>query len=76
LEGSIKTLNSFKPIVMFELNKLTLALSKKTADEYLKFANDHGYKVFGLEYGYKSKLLEIKNIKQIDLISDLIMFPY
>ena len=75
LEGSIKTLNLFKPIVMFELNKLTLALSKRTADEYLKFANDHGYKVFGLEYGYKSKLLEIKNIEQIDLISDLILFP-
>ena len=60
---------------MFELNKLTLALSKRTTDEYLKFANDHGYNIFGLEYGYKSKLLEINNIKQIDMISDLILFP-
>ena len=75
LEGSIKTLNLFRPIVMFELNKLTLALSKRTKDEYLKFANDHCYKIFGLEYGYKSKLLEINNIKQIDMISDLILFP-
>ena len=76
LEGSIKTLNLFKPIVMFELNQLTLALSKRKADEYIKFANDHSYKVYGLEYGYKSKLLAIQSVEQINLISDLILFPY
>ncbi len=75
LEGSVKTLDLFKPIVMFELNKLTVALSNRTADEYLKFGNDHGYKVFGLEYGYKSKLLEINKIEQVDLISDIILLP-
>ena len=33
---------------MFELNDLTLTLSKKTADEYISFAKNIGYNVFGL----------------------------
>ena len=75
LEGATKTLHSFKPVVMFELNQLTLTLSNRSADEYLRFANDHGYNIFGLEYGYKSELLAINSVEQVDLISDLILFP-
>ena len=75
LEGATKSLISFKPIVMFELNKITLALSRRTADEYIHFAKDHGYNVFGLEYGYKSDLLAIDSLEQISLVSDLILLP-
>ena len=75
LEGASKTLLSFRPLVMFELNQLTLALSYRTVDEYLRFATDHGYHVFGLEYGYKSELLAIDSVEQIGLVSDLILFP-
>ena len=75
LDGAKKTLKSFRPIVMFELNDLTLTLSKKTADEYIHFAKNIGYNVFGLQYGFKSELLEIKSVKQVDLVSDLILLP-
>lgn len=75
LQGASKTLHSFRPIVIFELNQLTLALSSRTADEYLMFAKDHKYEVFGLEYGYKSELLAIESVEQVDIISDLILFP-
>ena len=75
LEGATKSLISFKPIVMFELNQMTLALSRRTADEYIQFAKDHGYNVFGLEYGYKSDLLAIDSLEQISLVSDLILIP-
>ena len=75
LEGATKTLLSFKPVVMFELNQLTLTLSNRSADDYLRFANDHGYSVFGLQYGYKSELLAINSAEQVGLISDLILFP-
>lgn len=75
LEGATDTLLSFQPIVMFELNEMTLALSNRTADEYLRFAKNHGYHVFGLEYGYKSELLAIDSVEQVNLISDLILFP-
>lgn len=75
LEGAIKTLLSFKPVVMLELNQLTLTLSGRLADEYLSFASDHGYRAFGLEYGFKSQLLKINSIEQIGLVSDLILFP-
>lgn len=46
LEGATDTLRSFQPIVMFELNQMTLALSNKTADDYLRFANDHRYHIW------------------------------
>lgn len=75
LDGAKKTLKSFRPIVMFELNDLTLTLSKKTINEYLQFAKNIGYNVFGLEYGFKSELLEIKSAEQVNLISDLILIP-
>lgn len=75
LEGANDTLRSFQPIVMLELNEMTLALSSRKADEYLRFANDHGYRVFGLEYGYKNKLLKIDSVQQVSLISDLILCP-
>lgn len=75
LEGASKTLRSFKPLVMFELNQMTLALSDKTIIDYIEFAKNHGYDVYGLEYGYKRKLLSIKNLGQVNLVSDLILFP-
>ena len=74
LDGAKKTLNLFRPIVMFELNNLTLTLSK-TADEYIRFAKNIGYNVFGLQYGFKSELLEIKSAEQVDLVSDIILLP-
>ena len=76
LQGASNTLHSFRPIVIFELNQLTLALSSRTAEDYLMFARDHNYKIFGLEYGYKIELLEIQSAEQVVLISDLILFPY
>ena len=75
LEGATDTLRSFQPIVMFELNQMTLALSNRTADDYLRFANDHGYHIYGLEYGYKTELLAIDSVEQVSLVSDLILFP-
>lgn len=75
LEGAKETLRSFQPIVMFELNDMTLTLSNRTADEYLHFAKKNGYKVFGLEYGFKSELLEINSVEQVALVSDLILIP-
>ena len=75
LEGAQNTLKSFRPIVMFELNDMTLTLSNRTADEYLHFAKKSGYKVFGLEYGFKSVLLEINSVEQVALVSDLILIP-
>jgi hypothetical protein len=75
LQGAMDTLRSFRPILMFELNQLTLSLSNRTADEYLRLAKDLDYNVFGLEYGFKSKLLKINSINQVDLVSDLILFP-
>ena len=60
---------------MFELNNLTLTLSKKTADEYIRFAKNIGYNVFGLQYGFKSELLKIKSAEQVDLVSDIILLP-
>ncbi len=75
LEGATETLFSFQPIVMFELNDMTLALSNRNVDEYLHFAHNHGYQVFGLEYGFKSELLAINSVEQISLVSDLILLP-
>jgi FkbM family methyltransferase len=75
LEGASKSLLAFRPIVKFELNELTLALSNRPADDYLRFAKDHGYEIYGQQYGYKRELLPINSEEQIKLISDLILFP-
>ena len=75
LEGASKTLLKYRPIVMFELNEMTLALSKRTIDEYFFFAKTYGYQIFGLEYGYKSKLLKIDSQDKVNLVSDLILLP-
>ena len=75
LDGAKKTLKSFRPIVMFELNDLTLTLSERTADEYIHFAKNIGYNIFGLQYGFKSELLKIETVNQVDLVSDLILLP-
>lgn len=75
LEGASKSLLKFKPIVKFELNELTLALSNRPANDYLKFAKNHGYEIYGQQYGYKRELLPINSDKQVKLVSDLILVP-
>ena len=75
LEGALGTLNMFRPVVMFELNELTLTLSDKSEDDYLRFAQDNNYDVFGLQYGFKRDLLPVKTVEQLKLVSDLILVP-
>lgn len=75
LEGALNTLRLFRPVVMFELNELTLTLSDRSEDEYLRFAKDNEYNVFGLQYGFKRDLLPIKTVEQLKLVSDLILVP-
>jgi hypothetical protein len=60
---------------MFELNELTLTLSDRSENDYLRFAKDNGYDVFGLQYGFKRDLLPIKTVEQLKLVSDLILVP-
>ena len=75
LEGALNTLRLFRPVVMFELNELTLTLSDRSEDEYLRFAKDNEYNVFGLQYGFKRDLLPIKTVEQLKMVSDLILVP-
>ena len=75
LEGAKKTLKSFRPVVMFELNDMTLTLSNRSKKEYIYLAKDNGYEIFGLEYGWKNELLPIQSEDQIKLVSDLILLP-
>ena len=75
LEGALGTLNMFRPVVMFELNELTLTLSNKSADQYLRFAEENAYKVYGLQYGFRNELLKIETTEQISKVSDLILIP-
>ena len=75
LEGALNTLSLFRPVVMFELNELTLTLSGRSENEYLRFAKDNGYDVFGLQYGFKRDLLPVKTVEQLKLVSDLILVP-
>ena len=76
LEGALNTLTKFRPVVMFELNELTLTLSDKSEDDYLRFAQDNNYDVFGLQYGFKRDLLPIKSSEQLSLVSDLVLMPF
>jgi len=73
LEGASKILSNYRPAVIFELNQLTLTLADKEIEDYLYFAKEHNYDVFGLEYGYKQELLRIENKDQVRFISDLIL---
>jgi len=75
LQGASKTLRSQRPVVIFELNQLTIALSATSIDEYLRFGIEHGYRVYGLEYGFKQTLLKIDIADQVSLVSDLILVP-
>ena len=75
LEGALNTLSLFRPVVMFELNELTLTLSDRSENEYLRFAKDNGYDVFGLQYGFKRDLLPVNTVEQLKLVSDLILVP-
>jgi FkbM family methyltransferase len=75
LEGALNTLSLFRPVVMFELNELTLTLSDRSEDDYLRFAKDNNYDVFGLQYGFKRDLLPIKSPAQLRLVSDLVLIP-
>ena len=75
LLGAERTIRKFKPLIMFELNYLTLSLSKIKAAKYLNFASKFGYEIFGFQYGYKTKLLPISSENQLELISDIILIP-
>ena len=75
LEGALNTLSLFRPVVMFELNELTLTLSDRSENEYLRFAKDNEYDVFGLQYGFKRDLLPVNTVEQLKLVSDLILVP-
>jgi len=75
LEGALNTLSLFRPVVMFELNELTLTLSDRSEDDYLRFAKDNEYDVFGLQYGFKRDLLPINSPAQISQVSDLVLIP-
>ena len=61
-----KNLIYIRPIVC-----LKFTLSKK--NEYIRLEKNIGYNVFGLQYGFKSELLEIKSADQVDLVSDIIV---
>ena len=73
LDGASQILTNHRPIVIFELNQLTLTLADKKVDDYLLFAEKYKYEVFGLEYGYKQELLRIENKDQVRFVSDLIL---
>ena len=75
LEGALNTLTIFRPVVMFELNELTLTLSDKSEDDYLRFARELDYDVYGLQYGFRKDLLEVTSSEQISLVSDIILKP-
>ena len=75
LEGALNTLSLFRPVVMFELNELTLTLSDKSKDDYLRFAKELDYDVYGLQYGFRKDLLEVTSNEQISLVSDIILKP-
>lgn len=75
LQGASKTLSALRPVVMFELNQLTLSLCERTEEEYIKFCEAHDYEVFGLQYGFKRELLRIDDLDKIKLVSDLIIVP-
>ena len=73
LQGALSTIKRFKPIIIFELNELTLKLSGNLPIEYLNFAHNNNYKVFGLGYGWGDSLVEINHADQINKVSDLIL---
>jgi FkbM family methyltransferase len=75
LEGALNTLRLFRPVVMFELNELTLTLSEHSTDEYLRFAKELDYDVYGLQYGFRKDLLKVTSNEQISLVSDIILKP-
>ena len=75
LQGAECTIEKFRPIIMFELNYLTLSLSKIKAAQYLSFASRLDYSIFGFQYGYKTELLPITSENQLELISDIILIP-
>ena len=75
LEGALNTLRLFRPIVMFDLCELTLTLSDKSEDDFLRFAKDNEYEVFGIQYGFERQLLQIRSADQLTFVSDLVLIP-
>ena len=73
LQGGLLTIKKFKPIIMFELNELTLKLSGTTPEAYFKLARENNYEIFGLKYGWNDTLMQIKSVNQIEKVSDLIL---
>ena len=52
---------------------MTLKLSGRSPQEYIDFAKNLHYDVYGLEYGWKKDLLPIQKIEDIDLVSDIVL---
>ena len=73
LEGGKEILTSFKPLIIFELNEMTLKLSGRSPQEYIDFAKNLNYDVYGLQYGWKKDLLPIKKTEDIDGVSDIVL---
>ena len=80
LTGAIETIKEFSPVIIFEYNEITQNLSNFTLDSYLEFIYQIKYDVYGLKYGWASKLekldLSSRNIKkELKAFSDLVIFP-
>ena len=60
-------------MIIFELNEMTLKLSGRSPQEYIDFAKNLNYDVYGLQYGWKKNLLPIKKTEDIDGVSDIVL---
>ena len=73
LKGAIKTIKKFKPIIIFEFNDLTRALSTYSVSDYFSIIKKMNYKIYGLKYGWPKTLIPIKSLNKVDKISDLVI---
>ena len=54
---------------------MTLELSGRPAEDYIKFADDLEFDIFGLQYGWKKDLLPINKPEDISNVSDIVLVP-
>ena len=73
LQGAIKTINKFRPIIIFEFNEITKALSKYSYKDYAYLIKKINYRIFGLKYGWSDILCPIQSLKNTQKISDLVI---
>jgi len=72
LKGGEYTINKFKPTIIFEFNELTRKLSKNTNQDFLDFFHKYDYSLFGVQYGWKEKLVSLNNFSDVYQISDVV----